>query len=210
MCQAHYHRAWRGEDPERSVLAAPKSPEGCWVEDCPRPISQHSLCKMHAKEVKMGKLEVPASLGIKVNPPCSFEGCGRPQETRNLCHSHYDQMNRGEPLRPLRVYGKFIRGEQKCAIVVCKKPATSRNCCASHGRMLMLYKMSLERLQQLMAIAECENPGCNNTKRLHVDHDHETGEVRGMLCSGCNTSLGHLREDVARIRGLAEYKLLHS
>lgn len=37
---------------------------------------------------------------------------------------------------------------------------------------------------------------CTQPRELHVDHDHETGRIRGLLCSNCNTALGLLGEDV--------------
>jgi hypothetical protein len=39
---------------------------------------------------------------------------------------------------------------------------------------------------------------------LHVDHCHDTMKVRGVLCPGCNTSLGHLGDDIpGLVRALA-------
>lgn len=42
-------------------------------------------------------------------------------------------------------------------------------------------------------------------KQLAVDHNHETGKVRGLLCFHCNTILGKAGEDPQRLRALAGY-----
>lgn len=40
---------------------------------------------------------------------------------------------------------------------------------------------------------------------LHVDHDHETGAVRGLLCGKCNKAIGLLDEDPALFRAAERY-----
>lgn len=38
-----------------------------------------------------------------------------------------------------------------------------------------------------------------------VDHDHVTGKIRDLLCSSCNTALGHFKENSVTMRNAADY-----
>lgn len=40
---------------------------------------------------------------------------------------------------------------------------------------------------------------------LCIDHDHGTGEARGLLCQWCNVALGNMGDDPERVRNLARY-----
>ena len=53
--------------------------------------------------------------------------------------------------------------------------------------------------------ASCGDHQTLFTKRLVVDHNHETGKVRALLCSNCNTALGLLKENEERILSLLKY-----
>lgn len=48
---------------------------------------------------------------------------------------------------------------------------------------------------------------CKTGKALAVDHDHETGKVRGLLCSNCNQAIGKL-SSVDLLLSAASYLLL--
>jgi hypothetical protein len=62
---------------------------------------------------------------------------------------------------------------------------------------------------------KCGNPACDasfpkemQSRRGHalkIDHDHSTGKVRGLLCSSCNVTLGHMKDSKERLAGLITY-----
>jgi hypothetical protein len=43
------------------------------------------------------------------------------------------------------------------------------------------------------------------SKRTHIDHDHETLEVRGLLCHYCNTAIGLFKENTQTMKNAISY-----
>lgn len=72
------------------------------------------------------------------------------------------------------------------------------------GLSLEEYLTLLSRQKGKCAICGTE-AGNGRTKRLHVDHDHKTGQIRGLLCSNCNTALGLLKDDLDLLQNCIEY-----
>jgi hypothetical protein len=61
--------------------------------------------------------------------------------------------------------------------------------------------------------AICKDPilklGSGDKRACCVDHDHETGAVRGLLCTSCNVAIGMLKEDTDVVRYAMAYLAEH-
>jgi len=64
------------------------------------------------------------------------------------------------------------------------------------------YQKMFDMQRGLCAI--CEGPR-SGQGTLHVDHDHMTGKVRGLLCSNCNSGIGKLGDDTCLLARAIAY-----
>ena len=62
----------------------------------------------------------------------------------------------------------------------------------------------LDAQQDRCAICHTDKPK-GRWSTFHVDHCHNTGRVRGLLCQHCNTTLGRVRDDVTVLRAMIAY-----
>lgn len=91
-------------------------------------------------------------------------------------------------------------------------------CMAAHRRKTHLgrYGMALDDYERMLAAqgGACGICGTGEPRGMgavfHVDHDHDTGTIRGLLCSNCNSALGLLGDDPGRLEAAARYLREHA
>ena len=87
------------------------------------------------------------------------------------------------------------------------------------SRLRATYGLTAEDFDAMAEVQEwvcavCEQPEDKVSETgvllpLSVDHDHDTGRVRGLLCHKCNTAIGLLRDDPELADRVAEYLRLN-
>jgi hypothetical protein len=75
----------------------------------------------------------------------------------------------------------------------------------TYGLTEEMYQAMLARQKGRCAICRKKPRGKHTDAILHVDHCHETGEVRGLLCSHCNKGLGYFHDQPKMLRRAARY-----
>ncbi len=82
-----------------------------------------------------------------------------------------------------------------------------------HWHLQKNFKISVEDYERMFkdqdgkcSICGSEKPYPNpRIKNFAVDHDHETGKIRGLLCVSCNVGIGHFRHDPSLLQKAIDY-----
>ena len=129
---------------------------------------------------------------------CSVDGCDLPARAKSMCNSHYGKARWAAGHRPPSVNSASRR----------------------RARLKHRYGLTDEEVDFLIAeqggnCAICGKPPSDENTRAHwngklcVDHDHETGKVRGLLCNDCNLAVGYGKTP-AILRAAAAYLEAHA
>ena len=72
------------------------------------------------------------------------------------------------------------------------------------------YNTTPEHIEQLKWVGECaicekDLDADLDSRDHHIDHCHETGVIRGVLCSNCNKGLGHFKDNIESLTNAIKY-----
>lgn len=99
----------------------------------------------------------------------------------------------------------FVPNRRRCQ--ACTKQRDLRTnlkaLCKRYGTTVAWFDKTLE--EQGGACAICRV--VPEKYRLHIDHCHSSGRVRGLLCNSCNTGIGHFHDDPERLARAIGYVL---
>jgi hypothetical protein len=79
---------------------------------------------------------------------------------------------------------------------------TLKHRCKRYGITVAEFVLLREKQQDRCAICKQRNlHDCD----FHIDHDHKTNKVRGLLCNNCNLGIGYLEESQERLQAAIQY-----
>lgn len=233
LCSAHYQRAkYHGE--LASLDPASRSCEHCGQLMTGRTSPRARYCSQGCKEAAVlrrkraaaleaigtreclncGKV-IPESVTLKAR--CCSRECGVAWENEKRAAARRARWaaeelrceNCGEPI-PVPEKGKRRTKycSERCKHLVLG--ARWRQQASGYNRQ-KTYGITPEQFEAMLAAQGGKCAICRTGtwkgkhNKPHLDHDHVTGAVRGILCGGCNNGLGNFGDDPARLRAAADY-----
>lgn len=125
---------------------------------------------------------------------------------REWRNKNKDRVNaaRRERIKSDAEYAEMVRARERAHYA--KNAHKHRNV-----RLRSVYGISIEKYMEMYGSQNGKCALCSVSKPphgkdgLYVDHCHNTGNVRKLLCASCNSALGHMKDDVEIMRKAIDY-----
>ena len=217
LCGRHYVRFRRYGDVETNKRR-PKSV--CSVDGCTFSVAAQGLCDTHyRRQRRYGTTDAPERPTVCVVPDCVS-----PVQANGLCDRHYRQERSGTlGSRYCRQCGSELPMEAHKNRKFCSNECLRMSISVSQretGResQLRIYGLTVDQYDAMLAAQDgvcaiCKSPdpnGRSGSTYFVVDHDHATGDVRGLLCAPCNSGIGLLQDSIIVIEQALEYLRAHT
>lgn len=82
--------------------------------------------------------------------------------------------------------------------------------CGSQASTASRYRLTRQEFSEMQARQNGKCAICKLKRKLVVDHNHQTGNVRALLCQNCNSAIGQMLENVDVLRAAIAYLELHN
>ena len=187
--------------------------EVCTIDGCDKPTFCRDWCSAHYSrwqrhgDPMLLKRRSPFRAGDSVKwcsrceqekPPADFgvRNRGALSGYCNPCKVEYDAEYARTPAGQ--------RARRKASQRWAAGPSHAYNLQWRYGITVDDYERMREEQGNVCGICGADEPGGNNT-RWCVDHCHDGGFVRGLLCVHCNMAIGQMRHDPVTLRAAADY-----
>lgn len=197
----------------------------CSVEDCTTPVTAKGLCRKHYN--RMRRKGSTDDRRKNAAGPCSIDGCDKPRAGFGLCDTHYraerrkqipDSARKRPPIegRICPTCGTELPSDDRRGKIYCSRKCKEQAAFLSGRNHLHVKKSYYQRRYNLtpdeadeLRAGGCQICGSEGGEgrwgNLHIDHDHATGKVRGVLCTNCNTGIGKFKDSPELLRKAIEY-----
>lgn len=93
--------------------------------------------------------------------------------------------------------------------LVCRDCNKYKKIATSYGLSRKEYTNLLEQVNYSCECCGIKFDNSVGKTKCHVDHDHQTGKIRGLLCNNCNLGIGSLGDNITSLENALKYLKKH-
>lgn len=189
LCKPHWKRQWRTGDIQEEKPIQERQVGICNVDGCDRLKRTKGLCEAHyERKRRYGDVRSSVPVRAMVTMLSKTEYGEMKSECQELSSIGKKRCYRCKKIKELSEFYPSYR-------LIENASSWCKSCSLDNGR-VRKYGIEPGEFDEIVKkqgyrCALCQKPlDIKKSRRAHVDHNHQTGEMRGVLCPFCNSSLG--------------------